>query len=553
MITSLEISNYALIDKLVIAFGPGLNIITGETGAGKSILLGALSLIMGERAETRTIRDASRKTIVEAEFEYDSSTAIDTLLADNDIDVDSGHCILRREVTTKGGSRAFINDTPVNLTLLKTVGLLLLDIHSQHQNRMLVDTDFQLRVIDAWAGNKQLLEEYSKAFRQYRRALKEFSTVRETLKRSESESEYIAYQLKQLDELNLQKGELEQLEHDRDIIANSAQIKVHLNGALDALTRSDNSVMGLLSRAENELHKLAEVVEEVASLAERLESTRIEVADIIETLNEYDNSMAVSPEELENIERRLGEIYALQTKHRIDDGDGLIALREEFRQKLADIGNSDEVLADLEDKARRAKKTAVMLARQLSERRVAAAMEFAAELKSRAMPMGMKNLRFEVRLNPGKLTANGMDEIDFLFAFNKNQPLMPVGKTASGGEISRIILALKSLMVEKMQLPTIIFDEVDTGVSGDIANRMAALMLEIAESTQVITITHLATVAARGSKHFKVYKEDENESTNTHIRLLDDNERAAELALMISGNASDEAALANARALLNTN
>lgn len=553
MITSLEISNYALIDKLVIAFGPGLNIITGETGAGKSILLGALSLIMGERAETRTIRDASRKTIVEAEFEYDSSTAIDTLLADNDIDVDSGHCILRREVTTKGGSRAFINDTPVNLTLLKTVGLLLLDIHSQHQNRMLVDTDFQLRVIDAWAGNKQLLEEYSKAFRQYRRALKEFSTVRETLKRSESESEYIAYQLKQLDELNLQKGELEQLEHDRDIIANSAQIKVHLNGALDALTRSDNSVMGLLSRAENELHKLAEVVEEVASLAERLESTRIEVADIIETLNEYDNSMAVSPEELENIERRLGEIYALQTKHRIDDGDGLIALREEFRQKLADIGNSDEVLADLEDKARRAKKTAVMLARQLSERRVAAAMEFAAELKSRAMPMGMKNLRFEVRLNPGKLTANGMDEIDFLFAFNKNQPLMPVGKTASGGEISRIILALKSLMVEKMQLPTIIFDEVDTGVSGDIANRMAALMLEIAESTQVITITHLATVAARGSKHFKVYKEDENESTNTHIRLLDDNERAAELALMISGNAYDEAALANARALLNTN
>ena len=553
MIKSLEISNYALIDQLRIEFGQGLNIITGETGAGKSILLGALSLLMGERAELKSVRDQSRKTIVEAEFEFNTFPSLDKVLRDADIDIVTGSCILRREITAKGGSRAFINDTPVNLALMKTVGEMLLDIHSQHQNLLLVDSTYQLEILDALADNQELLAKYTSAFMSYRRAIKDYKTTADTIKKSKSEADYITYQLEQLNELNLKKGELEQLEHDRELLANSTAIKSHLSGALNDLTLNDSNVLTLLSRVSNELRRVSEMVEDATSLAERLETVQIEVNDIVETLNEYDKSLTATPDDLDSIERRLSDIYSLQTKHHVSTGEELIELRNEFATKLETIENSEDVLAELEEKARLAKKEAVAIARQISERRVAASLEFAEKLKDRAIPMGMKNIRFEVRLIQNKLSARGIDEVEFLFAFNKNQPLMPVGKTASGGEISRVILALKSIMVDKMQLQTIIFDEVDTGVSGDVANRMADLMIDISHSTQVITITHLATVAARGLRHFKVFKEDEEETTKTHIRVLSDEERVAELALMISGKPQDPAAQANARALLSNN
>ncbi len=553
MIKSLEISNYALIDRLRIEFGTGLNIITGETGAGKSILLGALSLLMGERAEIRTVRDHSRKTIVEAEFEYSSFSALDAVLKSADIDVVTGGCILRREITAKGGSRAFVNDTPVNLALMKTVGEMLLDIHSQHQNLLLVDSSFQLEILDALADNNDLLERYSSAFKRYRTAIKEYKTTADTIKKSKSEADYITYQLQQLNELDLKKGELEQLEHDRELLVNSTAIKAHLSGALNELSLNDTNVLSMLSRVGSELRKVSEMVEDAKSLADRLDTVQIEVNDIVETLNEYDRSLTATPEDLDSIERRLSDIYSLQTKHHVSTGDELIGLRNEFAKKLETIENSEDLLSELEEKARSAKKEAVSIARQISERRMSASIDFAEKLKERAIPMGMKNIRFEVRLNQNKLSSTGIDEVEFLFAFNKNQPLMPVGKTASGGEISRVILALKSIMVDKMQLPTIIFDEVDTGVSGDVANRMADLMVQISQSTQVITITHLATVAARGIRHFKVFKEDEGEMTNTHIRMLNSEERVAELALMISGNPDDPAARANASALLKNN
>lgn len=551
MIKSLEISNYALIDSLQIEFGEGLNIITGETGAGKSILLGALSLLMGERADLKSIRDVNRKTIVEAEFEFQNFPRLEQFLESADIDNLPGSCILRREITAKGGSRAFINDTPVNLTIIKAVSEMMLDIHSQHQNLMLVDSHFQLEILDALANNKDLLASYTEAFERYKKAVKEYKTTADTLKRSKSEADYISYQLQQLNELNLVKGEQQQLEHERELLVNSAAIKGHLSAALDELNNGEKNVLSLLSHANSELSKLSQLVEDAGTLADRLESAKIEISDVVETLNEYNNNLSASSSDLQSIENRLSDIYSLQTKHHVSDSDELITLREDFAKKLATIENGDEALTQLEEIARKAKKDAVSLARQISDRRAKASISFAEELKERVIPMGMKNIRFEVRLNQNKLSTSGIDDVEFLFAFNKNQPLMPVGKTASGGEISRVILALKSIMVKRMELPTIIFDEVDTGVSGDIANKMADLMLAISDATQVITITHLPTVAARGIRHFKVYKEDEGETTNTHIRALNHEERVEELALMISGDSTDRAALANARALLN--
>jgi DNA repair protein RecN (Recombination protein N) len=305
--------------------------------------------------------------------------------------------------------------------------------------------------------------------------------------------------------------------------------------------------------AADEMQHLSEIFEDAADLADRLQSVKIEIQDIIESINQYDGSLTANPAELDAIEQRLGEIYSLETKHHVDSDDQLIALKEQLKKQLETINNGDEALAILEEKAKKAKKTAVLIARQISSQRIKTATQFASILKERAMPLGMDNIRCEIAMTTGKLTSIGIDNVEFMFAFNKNQPLMPIGKTASGGEISRVILAIKSIIVESMHLPTIIFDEVDTGVSGDIANKMAELMDSISERTQVITITHLPQVAAHGATHFKVYKHDDDNSTLTNIQLLNKEEREAELALMLSGSTTNESALATARMLIDSN
>lgn len=552
MIKTLYISNYALISELSIEFGQGLNIITGETGAGKSIILGALSLLLGGRAETRSVRDASRKTVVEAVFDITGYPEISTSLSEADIDtIDNGECILRREITTKGGSRAFINDTPVNLTVLKSIGSRLVDIHSQHDNLLLVDADYQITVIDALADNAEILERYHEAYRTYRARLKEYTRTLESIKQSRAENEFLAHQLAGLDRLALRDGETAQLEHDRDIVANATEIKTHLEQAIDSLSRGENDPTALIARAEVALGRVGDFVDDVESLVSRLESARIELADIADTLDEYNRTLSADPAELEAIETRLGEIYSLKNRFGVTTDAELIARAEDIRRRLDIVENSETIIADLEERARRAKRDAVTIARTLSERRAEAAKRLSSELAERAMPMGLTNLRVDIRLTTGKLGTDGADTVDFLFAFNKNQPLTAVGRTASGGEISRLVLALKSIVVERINLPTVIFDEVDTGVSGDVANRMAALMTMIAKTTQVITITHLPTVAAHGQRHFKVYKRDEDDTTNVHIKQLSDAERRGELALMISGDADDAAALASAAKLLN--
>lgn len=551
MLKSLHISNYALIDTVDISFHHGFNIITGETGAGKSIMLGALSLILGGRADLKAVRDSGKKSVIEASFEVNKYPKLKEYCLDNDIEWDDTLCILRREIAPAGRSRAFINDSPVTLDLLSHVAMQLVDIHSQHQNQLLTSGDFQLRVIDNLAGNGELLSEYHRRYASYRNALKRLHDTKKLLEQNRNDEDFTRFQLEQLDELGLTDGEQEQLEHDRDILSNITDIKTTISGALDALSEGTHNALASLAETSDYCEELTRYLEDSDNIGERLETVRIELRDIAETLTAYDQEFQADPEELEAIESRLNTIYSLQQKHRVSTVAELIALREELREKLDRLENSSFTIEELEKEARRAKNAAKQLAAELSQRRGEEAARFEETLRQQAMPLGMKNLRTQVKVTPGELTPTGMDKIEFLFAFNKNQPLMPVSGTASGGEISRLMLSIKAIIATKMQLPSIIFDEVDTGVSGDVANRMGVMMKDISRNIQVITITHLPQVAAKGNAHFKVYKEDDDDATHTRLRELSATDRVDELALMLSGSTVDEAARANARSLLN--
>lgn len=552
MIESLHISNYALIDKIDIDFHSGLNIITGETGAGKSILLGALSLILGERADTKVIRDSNRKSIIEATFSVKDNFSLESFCTENDIEWDNEQCILRREIAPTGRSRAFINDTPVSLSQLQSVALQLVDIHSQHQNRLLTSAEYQLQIIDSLAHNDSLLKEYAIRFNAFRNAIKKLKSTRELIAKANSDEEFMRFQLQQLEDMNLVTGEQADLEKERDILSNITEIKQHLDVILSALSTNNSNVLSLLKNATDSCCKLKDVIDEAESMTTRLESARIEIQDIAESLSSYDSNLSASPQDLELIEQRLSDIYSLQHRHNVDSVEALIAIRDEIKGKLNAIENSEDVISQLEAEAKQAQKYALEIAKQISVARKNEGEKFASILKERANPLGMKNLQCKVSIsNTTSLQPNGIDNVEFLFAFNKNQSLMPVGNTASGGEISRLMLSIKSIIADKMQLPSIIFDEVDTGVSGDVANRMGEMMQSIAKNIQVIAITHLPQVAAKGDWQYKVYKEDDDSSTNTHIRQLSFDERINEIAVMLSGSNVEETAIANARSLLN--
>lgn len=551
MLKTLYISNYALIETVDIEFHPGLNIITGETGAGKSIMLGALSLILGGRADLKAVRDSGKKSVIEATFDVSGYPALKEYCEANDIEWDDAVCILRREIAPAGRSRAFINDSPVTLDLLSHVAMQLVDIHSQHQNQLLASPDFQLRIIDNLAGNGELLADYGRRYQAYRNALRRLHETRKQIEQNRNDEDFTRFQLEQLDELKLKAGEQEQLEHDRDVLSNMSDIKLTINGALEALTESGDNALSLLGDAVDYCERLSKVLEDNDNIVSRLESARIEIQDIAETLTAYDRNLQADPAELEAIEERLNTIYSLEQKHRVDTVEQLIELRESFREKLEQLENGSFTVEELEKEARRAKASARELAVQLSERRKAEALKFEETLRETAVPLGMKNLQVKVAITPADLGPTGMDNVGLLFSFNKNQVLMPVGGTASGGEISRLMLSIKAIIATRMKLPSIIFDEVDTGVSGDVANRMGQLMKSISENIQVTAITHLPQVASKGNAHYKVYKEDDDTSTHTRIKLLTDEERVNELAVMLSGSTVNEAARANARSLLN--
>lgn len=552
MLKSLHISNYALIDSLDIEFDSGLNIITGETGAGKSIIIGALSMLLGGRTDTKAIRREDMKSVIEGMFSLSPSTPLADILKSADVDFDPATCILRREISPGGRSRAFINDTPVNLTLLREVGLHLVDIHSQHQNQLLATPDFQLNVIDALASNQQLLEEYGKLYSSFRDALHKLKVFKAGVERDKANADFMQFQLEQLEELNLHPGELDTLEQSRDQLADSTRGKSLANEALDALKTGDSNVLSLIETARDAIADLETFTDSVRNqnLLDRLESASIELNDIAETIETIDASILVDPSELEIADARITEIRAMMRKHGVETESELIAIRDRLEHRLSHLAEADSLALRLETQARRAKSRARELARTISERRAEAAREFGEKLIETARPLGMKNLQVNIAVEPSELGPTGMDAVEFRFAFNKNQEPIPVGGAASGGEISRIMLSIKSIIANRIELPSIIFDEVDTGVSGDVANRMGLMMLDLAAGLQVIAITHLPQVAAKGKVHFKVFKEDDDLSTHTRMERLTPERRIDELALMLSGSPDDESARHTAGKLL---
>lgn len=550
MLESLHISNYALIDLIDIKFHEGFNVITGETGAGKSIILGALSLLLGSRADTRVVANPDAKSVIEAVFTVDDYPLLKDFCLQEDIEWDDERCILRREISPAGRSRAFVNDSPVPLSKLRDVSLHLIDIHSQHQNQLLATPEFQLSVIDTLAGNARRLSAYQVRFNSLREAVRRLKVMRAKVERAREDEEFTRYQLEQLEELNLQSGEQAELEKERDMLNNLSAIKGALSRASGALDDDETGALRMVEIAAEACADIEDVFDSADNISERLETVRIELSDIAATILSIDEGLGDDPSALASIEERLSSIYSLCHKHHVEDSNGLIELRDALRDKLRALDNSGDEIEELEKEARRAKALVRESAMEISAARKEAAERFGKRLAEVAMPLGMKNLRCEIRVSPADMTSTGMDAVEFMVAFNKNQPLMPVGATASGGEISRLMLSIKSIIASSMQLPSIIFDEIDTGVSGDVANRMGAMMLDISKNIQVTAITHLPQVASKGAHQYRVYKEDDEHSTHTHIALLTDEERVRSIAAMLGGADIDETAIAAARSLL---
>lgn len=553
MLESLNISNYALIDHMEINFHAGLNIITGETGAGKSIMLGALSLIMGGRADTKAIKSVAQKSVIEAVFEVSTNTQLKQYCIDNDVEWDDNKCILRREILPSGRSRAFINDSPVSLTLLQGVAIQLIDIHSQHQNQLLAQPEFQRNIIDSLAANGELKAKYLQRYNVLRTAVKALKQAKTRIAKSKENEEFLQFQLEKLKELSPVAGEQEELERNRDNMANIAQIKSSIDVALDAIENENFGILHQIECLQDAISALDNAINAEANIPERLETIRIELNDILGEIQTADENLHANPEELDYIEQRLESIYDLERKHDVETVEELISIQERLQSQLNELNCGDETIHELEKTARRSMALARQTAAELTDSRVVTAEKFGTDLLNMAKPLGMKNLIVDIKVSPADMSIHGMDNVEFLFAFNKNQKPTGVAGAASGGEISRLMLAIKSIIASQMQLPSIIFDEVDTGVSGDVANRMGEMMKRAAENIQVIAITHLPQVAAKGTSHFKVFKEDDVDATHTRIFELDQKQRIAELALMLSGDQNNPTAQATALHLLSQN
>lgn len=553
MIKKLSVSNYTLIDELHIDFSAGFSVITGETGAGKSIILGALSLILGQRADLKSLRRSDEKAVIEGVFDI-ASYHLRDFFDENELDYDEGECILRREILPSGKSRAFINDTPVSLAQLKALGEQLIDIHSQHQNMLLADPRFQLRVVDTMAGDAALLADYREHYRRWRERLQAYTRLQEENRSGREEEDYLRYQLAQLDEAHLQEGEQEELEAELQTLQHAEEIKNELAVLQEFLHAEETGVVSLLNATLSRMRALSRLYPEVDEWAGRLESDYIDLKDIASTVDRSQENLNMDPERLAWVENRLDTYYSLQQKHRLASAAELLALRDSFAERLARIENYDEELATLKHEVDEAESQVRNLAEQLTRVRRQSAADISHTLTERVKPLGMPHLQFEIEVSPRpQFDETGGDAIRFLFSANKNQPLQPVSEVASGGEISRLMLSLKALVAHAMALPTIVFDEVDTGVSGEIADKMARIMREMSRCMQVISITHLPQVAAWGQTHYRVYKSDTATATATHLVRLTDSERVEEIARMLSGSSLTAAALDNARELLNRN
>ena len=552
MLQSIHIQNYALIESLDIDFHPGFSVITGETGAGKSIILGAIGLLVGQRADIKAIKSGANKCVVEARFHI-ASYQLKSFFEEHDMEYEEGECILRRELYASGKSRAFINDTPASLAQMKELGEKLIDVHSQHQNLLLNHEDFQLSVLDILAHDEKELEVYKETYSALKKVSKELTDIQQQAEKSRQDEDYIRYQLEQLDNANLQEGEQDALEQEAETLSHAEEIKSSIYKIDQLMASGETTLLSVSKDCMQTLQGISRVYAPAQEWMERLNSCYIELKDLSHEIARAGEEVEFNPTRLDYVNERLNLIYTLQQKHRVSTVEELMAITADYRNQLTAITSYDGRIQELKEQKEDIYNKVLEKASELTRLRTKAAKEIEEQMQAYLIPLGMPNVRFAVELTKKKEPdAKGMDGVNYLFSANKNGTMQQVASIASGGEIARVMLSLKAMIAGAVKLPTIIFDEIDTGVSGSIAEKMALIMQEMGQADrQVISITHLPQIAARGTTHYKVYKEDTEMGTNSHIRQLNQEERIQEIANMLSGATLTEAALNNAKALLN--
>lgn len=554
MLKQLYINNFTLIDTLDIPFNQGFSVITGETGAGKSIIIGAINLLLGQRADTKCIKHNTRKCVIEAHFDV-SRYGMQGFFDENGIDYDADDCILRREISPSGKSRAFINDTPVQLSVMRSLGGQLIDIHSQHQNLLLNEEDFQLDVVDIIADDKKLLKQYKDCFAEYKDIRNKVKRKRDEIEENKKNEDFIRFQLNELQDADLKSGMQDELEHESDMLNHVEDIKTSLYNIENILGTGGNSDNGgindRLKEAVRSLDGITDIYPDAKPLAERLESCYIELKDILHEISSNAENIEFDPQRLEQVNSKLDTIYSLEQKHNVKNVEDLLSLKAEYEVKLNQINNSDEELSELLAQENQLQERCNELAGELTKVRIKAARKIEKEMPDRLIPLGIPKVRFSVAIDNKELSADGCDRVAFLFSANTSTPMQPVAQVASGGEIARVMLSLKAMISGAVKLPTIIFDEIDTGVSGKIAEKMAGIMQEMADAErQVISITHLPQIAAKGTTHYKVFKEEGKDGTISRMKILTTDDRIKEIAQMLSGSEISDAAISNAKELL---
>ena len=554
MLKQLYINNFTLIDTLDIPFNQGFSVITGETGAGKSIIIGAINLLLGQRADTKCIKHNTRKCVIEAHFNV-SRYGMQGFFDENGIDYDADDCILRREISPSGKSRAFINDTPVQLSVMRSLGGQLIDIHSQHQNLLLNEEDFQLDVVDIIADDKKLLKQYKDCFAEYKDIRNKVKRKRDEIEENKKNEDFIRFQLNELQDADLKSGMQDELEHESDMLNHVEDIKTSLYNIENILGTGGNSDNGginnRLKEAVRSLDGITDIYPDAKPLAERLESCYIELKDILHEISSNAENIEFDPQRLEQVNSKLDTIYSLEQKHNVKNVEDLLSLKAEYEVKLNQINNSDEELSELLAQENQLQERCNELAGELTKVRIKSARKIEKEMPDRLIPLGIPKVRFSVAIDNKELSADGCDRVAFLFSANTSTPMQPVAQVASGGEIARVMLSLKAMISGAVKLPTIIFDEIDTGVSGKIAEKMAGIMQEMADAErQVISITHLPQIASKGTTHYKVFKEEGKDGTISRMKILTTDDRIKEIAQMLSGSEISDAAISNAKELL---
>ena len=552
MLKSLSIQNFVLIDSLDIQFDPGFSVMSGETGAGKSIILGALALVLGQRADMKSVQQGENRCVIEAEFDI-SQYHLQEFFQQNDLDYDSETCLFRRELYATGKTRAFINDSPVSLTLMKEFGSQLIDVHSQHQNLLLGDSSFQLRVIDVMAQDGAMLAAYRKEYKHFLSLRRSLSELKERAEQYKKDEDYIRFQFQQLADANLESGEQEELEQEAETLSHAEEIKNSLYNISGLLSGEEDElgIVGVLKESLSVSESLMPFYQKAKGYSERLRPLYIELEDLATEISREKENVEFNPERFDWVNNRLNAIYALEQKHRVASVDELIALRDQYSAELKEVDSFDDEIEEIQKQIDASYQELLRQSNILSDERKKAAVSVSKHLVKSIATLGMPNGRFEVQFTKKSEPDNdGIDNLVFMFSANKSGGLQPVADTASGGEISRLMLCVKAMIAGFTALPTIIFDEIDTGISGDMADKMGRIMQDLGTKMQVIAITHLPQIASKGKDHFLVYKDETAERTITHIRRLEGEERVMEIARMLSGSSLTEASIANARELM---